>query len=182
MDCIKCSNNLIGGDNWPDYAKKNYVNKCSDCLRVEKRREARVYRLNRTEEQIKNRKSTYIKHRERLKLDNPKLYTARQMSGSAKKRARAKGIDYNLSPDYIYSICTDKCPVFGVDLIYGGSDKAKEGASLDRVDSDKGYVKGNVWVISHLANLMKSNATIDELIAFGKWCESLSVEELPNAN
>jgi hypothetical protein len=73
---------LIGGDNWPDYAKKNYVNKCSDCLRVEKRREARVYRLNRTEEQIKNRKSTYIKHRERLKLDNPKLYTARQMSGS----------------------------------------------------------------------------------------------------
>jgi len=30
----------------------------------------------------------------------------------------------------------------------------------------KGYVKGNVWVISHRANTMKSNADLDEMIMF----------------
>jgi hypothetical protein len=35
--------------------------------------------------------------------------------------------------------------------------------SLDRVDNDKGYITGNVRVISRKANLMKSSLTIDIL-------------------
>jgi hypothetical protein len=35
--------------------------------------------------------------------------------------------------------------------------------SLDRIDSNKGYVKGNVWVISRRANVIKNNATLEEL-------------------
>ena len=40
--------------------------------------------------------------------------------------------------------------------------------SLDRIDSTKGYVPGNVWVISNKANRMKSNAAAEELIIFAK--------------
>jgi hypothetical protein len=35
--------------------------------------------------------------------------------------------------------------------------------SLDRIDTSKGYVKGNVWVISWRANKLKSDATLAEL-------------------
>ena len=35
--------------------------------------------------------------------------------------------------------------------------------SLDRIDSSKGYVKDNIWVISHKANSIKNNATLTEL-------------------
>ena len=35
--------------------------------------------------------------------------------------------------------------------------------SLDRVDNDKGYVKGNIRVISRKANLLKSSLTLEIL-------------------
>ena len=34
--------------------------------------------------------------------------------------------------------------------------------SLDRIDSSKGYVKGNVWVISMMANSMKSDSNYED--------------------
>ena len=38
-----------------------------------------------------------------------------------------------------------------------------DGGGIDRIDSSKGYVKGNVRVISKRANTLKNNATIEEL-------------------
>ena len=34
---------------------------------------------------------------------------------------------------------------------------------LDRIDSTKGYIKGNVWVISNRANTLKNDASLQEL-------------------
>ena len=41
-------------------------------------------------------------------------------------------------------------------------------ASLDRIDSSKGYTPENIQVISRIANVMKNNATEQELISFAK--------------
>lgn len=46
------------------------------------------------------------------------------------------------------------CPVFKTPMV---------SPSLDRIDSSKGYVKGNVRVISKRANQLKSNATVEEM-------------------
>ena len=62
------------------------------------------------------------------------------------------------------------CPVLGIELDYNrtiaGNRKLRSNyPTLDRRDNSKGYVKGNVFVISHRANRIKSDATVAELKA-----------------
>tara|TARA_R110000737_G_scaffold103542_2_gene136776 strand:+ start:108 stop:722 length:615 start_codon:yes stop_codon:yes gene_type:complete len=63
------------------------------------------------------------------------------------------------------------CPVLGIELdwnvkINGGQDNSP---SLDRIDSTKGYIPGNVMIMSKLANCMKQNATSEQLVKFSKY-------------
>lgn len=68
------------------------------------------------------------------------------------------------------------CPVFGIELDYNrtvaGNRKIRSNyPSLDRRDNSKGYTKGNVFVISHRANRIKSDATAAELKAVLRYME-----------
>jgi hypothetical protein len=84
----------------------------------------------------------------------------------AKHRAKT---DYN---DMEFTITKDDitipklCPYLGVELRFFAD--LNQAPSLDRIDSSKGYTKDNIQVISRLANIMKSNATKEQLIAFAK--------------
>ena len=59
-------------------------------------------------------------------------------------------------------VIPDKCPVLGHSFVYGDCDWTY---SIDRVDNDKGYVKGNVEIVSNKANRIKNSATEEELKA-----------------
>lgn len=62
------------------------------------------------------------------------------------------------------------CPVFGFKLRYGGGHKGKDlAASIDRIDSLKGYSPDNVQIISFKANRIKSDASEAELKMFANW-------------
>ena len=52
----------------------------------------------------------------------------------------------------------------GIDIDYEGERNANNIPSLDRINSSKGYVKGNVRIISNRANHLKLDASSDELI------------------
>ena len=45
----------------------------------------------------------------------------------------------------------------------GGITILPNSPSFDRIDPTKGYVKGNVIIVSNKANVIKSNATVEEL-------------------
>lgn len=74
------------------------------------------------------------------------------MLSRAKYRAKQKGRDFNITKEDI--VIPDTCPLLGTPM---------QSPSLDRIDSSKGYIKGNVWVISNRANTLKNDATLTEL-------------------
>lgn len=88
---------------------------------------------------------------------NPSLYLWRV----AKSRAKKFNQPFDISPEDI--VIPSKCPILGCPIDILTSNYAT-GASLDRVVNDKGYVKGNVRVISRKANRLKGDATIEEII------------------
>lgn len=96
------------------------------------------------------------------------------MLARAKSRAKEKGFAFDLAPtDFPY--LPEKCPVLGISLKYIDAG-AKMGdpciATFDRLDNSKGYVSGNVEIVSLRANRLKHNATLEELEALVTWLKS----------
>jgi hypothetical protein len=85
----------------------------------------------------------------------------------AKSRAKKRGLEFNIDVSDV--VIPELCPVFGVRLERGTLGYDDNSPSLDRFDSSRGYVKGNIVVISARANRMKFNATIEELQALVRW-------------
>lgn len=52
--------------------------------------------------------------------------------------------------------------------------KKENSPSIDRLDNTKGYVKGNINIISWRANRIKSDATLDELEKIYRWVNDQS--------
>ncbi len=80
----------------------------------------------------------------------------------ASKRAKEKGLEFDITPyDIIIPEC---CPVLGLRLnISPNIHNLDCSPSLDRIDNNRGYIKGNVIVVSFKANTIKSSATVEEL-------------------
>lgn len=82
------------------------------------------------------------------------------------KRSKNKNIEINITLEYIMSLLdlqNQKCSLSGVDIqISDGS------ASLDRIDSSKGYIVGNVQWVYKPINFMKQSLSQDD---FKKYCK-----------
>lgn len=89
----------------------------------------------------------------------------------ARLRAKEKDIPCNLDLEYLLSIATDTCPVFGTPFVWGRykGEKTKFSPSLDRVIPELGYVKGNAVFISSWANTIKQDAQEKEIYAVADW-------------
>lgn len=89
----------------------------------------------------------------------------------ARQRARRKSVEFTILYDEV--TWPTHCPVLGVKLDYSVGTKNRRSfgssPSLDRMVPAKGYVRGNVYVISHRANMIKSNATAEELQKVADW-------------
>jgi len=91
-----------------------------------------------------------------------------------KYRAKKLGIEFNI--DFTDIKIPATCPILGIPIFkkFKGEGNLNKGPratspSLDRIDNTKGYVKGNVHIISNKANVMKNSATPEELLQFAYW-------------
>lgn len=69
----------------------------------------------------------------------------------------------------------ENCPALGIKLDYHkrGRGAAFNSPTVDRIDSTKGYIPGNVIVVSHLANRIKSNATPEQITKVAEFYSNL---------
>lgn len=108
---------------------------------------------------------------------NPFLYYMR----NCRRRNKDKNTEVNIDENYLREIWkaqSGKCPYTKFDLVLNFHLMKKEEkdtrylASLDRIDSKKGYIKGNVQFVSCAINYMKNNMTHDQTIEFIKLIKS----------
>jgi len=109
---------------------------------------------------IKNKRKEYTK--EYLQDKDNRAFV---MFNSAKRRAKELNLEFDIEPEDVH--IPDICPLLEIPIVLDvGKGRLSNGPSLDRIDNSKGYVKGNVQVLSDLANRMKNSATINQLKVF----------------
>jgi hypothetical protein len=125
--------------------------RCDACVNIHKKVYARKYRQEHKEEK-------------RIEKYLPEFNQSRELFYGIKSRSKTyedQIFDLDIKDIVIPSVC----PVFGTEFIRG----SRFAPSVDRIDNSKGYIKGNIQVISKLANIMKNNATQEELEKFANW-------------
>lgn len=84
------------------------------------------------------------------------------MLKNAQRRAKKFGIDCTIKKIDIR--IPTHCPVLGIPLRVSDTGRPCDNSpSLDRIDRSKGYVRGNMEVISHRANTLKRDASPAEI-------------------
>jgi hypothetical protein len=78
----------------------------------------------------------------------------------AKYRANKKGIPFDITEQDI--IIPEICPVLGILIMRNANRNSWNSPSLDRIIPEKGYVRGNIRVISWRANTIKSYGNAEE--------------------
>lgn len=88
-------------------------------------------------------------------------YVRSLILSNAKGRAKAKGLEFNLTLNDIKIPIV--CPVLGIPLRRGIGKIIDNSPSIDRINNKRGYTKDNILIISMRANRLKSDASLVEL-------------------
>ena len=158
--CFKCKTwKVLDYFQKAKYVSGGYSKTCRTCraLYMGKAEKARHFKMNKTV----------------MCLDR-----ARGVINSAKTRARRKNIPFNINREYIYDLFNEQNG-----LCYFSSIKMKRecelniySPSLDRLDPEKGYIKGNIaWVINGINSFKQTLSANDfiTLINSIKWRKDL---------
>lgn len=88
------------------------------------------------------------------------------------RSAKRKNIVFNITIEYIYDLFLKqnrRCYLTGIKLILPKNNRDKSAtASLDRINSQKGYIKGNLGWCHKEINMMKHTRNKEEFIKFCK--------------
>lgn len=133
------------------------------------------------EQRRRKSKVQHERHSHKTKVKSREYYRTRHgriksMLKTADRRSSKFEDECNITYEYIdelFNKCNDECMVSGLSFNYLPVDGMKcnpYAPSLDRIDSTKGYVVGNVRLVCWQINLMKGEITDDEL---KKFCQAI---------
>lgn len=160
--------------------KDGLANRCKQCHNKHMQR----YKKRNPERIKEDKRKYYEQNRDKIRQyyqDNREWLLARSresrcgldgsiktMLASAKTRAKKRDWEFDIDEDYLLSIATEHCPVDGRPLDWDkklstNGRSSPTSPSLDRLDSSRGYVKGNVRIIGDQWNRWKSNMTLEDV-------------------
>ena len=150
--CYKCQTDKpISEFNSNKREKDGIAGICKFCRKLQYIQKHGIH-VNKTDQEILERKRNWAKN-------NPQ----KSMWFAARHRAKNRGMEFSILPEDIQ--IPEFCPVLGIKLQQNkGSGKNQPSSpSLDRIDNSKGYIKGNIVVMSLRANNLKGSASVEEL-------------------
>lgn len=149
--------------------KSGFMAECKSCQR---QRNQKWIDANRDRFRHLNKRATNLKRQR-----NP----VKCMLASARARAKKCGLEFTITESDV--VIPSRCPILGIALTFGlgwgkgqSNQQRDSRASLDRIDNTKGYVPGNVIVVSYRANRLKSDATVAELLKLARFYGQLASE------
>jgi hypothetical protein len=158
--CPICSNSF---ETLKGYQReKTFCNRtCLGKSRIVDTPEKHISGKQRAREYRKNHPDLYKACKQRqikkLKDNNPSKLICMEI----RKRARKRGIPFEIEAADIPIPKT--CPILGIELSFGTGRVHDASPSVDRIIPEKGYVKGNCFIISSKANRMKQENTLETL-------------------
>ena len=133
-----------------------------------------------TENGKKHRKdaSTAFRKRNRIKrVEETKSwrrkYPLRSILSGIKSKCKRKNIEFSILENDFLPL-PKYCPVLGIKLNWNNTKQSNNSPSIDRINPNLGYTKGNSMIISWRANDLKRNATLEELKALVFFLEKLN--------
>jgi ribosomal protein L40E len=145
-------------------AKGVYMGICRGCRQAEATYTSRLCRRCHSE---------YMKdwYKKKLETKEGRINDRqRRMFQSARKRAKARNLPFDIDLSDIQ--IPEYCPALGIKLSLTNNKISCDSPTLDRINPDLGYTKGNVAVISKRANTVKSDATAEEIKKVWDWVRS----------
>jgi hypothetical protein len=101
------------------------------------------------------------------------IVIAKKMRRDAKRRSIKFNVPFDMTVEDILAVFGNRCPVFGTLFSFEGTDWSP---TLDRFEGSLGYVRGNVCVISRLANQMKSSGDPEQARMIASWMAQRSTK------
>ncbi len=89
---------------------------------------------------------------------------------NCKHRANKKGVPFDLTLEDV--MFPEICPVLGIPMVMRSGSFHDNSPSIDRMIPAKGYVKGNVQIISYRANRLKAHGSLEDLRKVVAWMEA----------
>jgi len=116
--------------------------------------------LSQHKEYAKRDNKTFKKRHRTYNRDYRINHKERAMLIAARMRSKTGNLEFNITEEDI--VIPEFCPVLGIKIVNDNDKLLDNSPSLDRIDPTKGYVKGNVCVISGRANTIKNKGSIEE--------------------
>ena len=150
----------------------NQTRKCRDCKKVKE-----LNSINFPDRKLKKAppfrwecRSCYNE----VKRTKPSYWAHKMLSGARRRTLDRGWPPCTLTAQDIWNVwpIDFKCPVLGGELIHGHEDRYNS-PTLERINNSKGYIIGNILVVSHRANCIKNDGTWQEILKVANFYKQL---------